>query len=187
MTRRVLAPPVLGILLSVVGLAICPAWAAEPAPPAPVEAQPLERYLPASTSFMMAIRDMPGLRERWKTSGFGQLLADPVVKSYVGMFLDEAEIKEMDDKIRAKVGKSLEEVLALFPGQIVFGLTDLDSLLKIEEEGADKGPFVLLADVQGHGKDVTEVLERLDENEPDDESTDTGTVTRVMIISVKRF
>ena len=176
MTRRILAPPVLGILLMVVVLSVCPAWAAEPAP---VEAQPLERYLPASTSFMVAIRDMPGLKARWKTCGFGQLLADPVVKSYVGKFLDEGEIKDMDDKIRAKAGKSLEEVLALFPGQIVFGVTDFDSLMKIEKEGGDKGPFVVLADVQGHGKDVTEVLERLEENEPDDESTDTGTVTRV--------
>lgn len=176
MMRRILAPSVLGILVMVVVLPVCPAWAAQSAP---AEAQPLERYLPASTSFVIAIRDMPGLKERWKVSGLGRLLADPVVKSYVGVFLEEGQIKGMGEKIKARTGRSVEELLSFFPGQVLIGITDFASLAELGKEGRKKGPIVLLADVRGHGKDVTEVLERLGEDEPGEGSTDTGTVTRV--------
>ena len=92
----------------------CLGLAAFSAPTNSSRAADPEKILPDSTLFFVKAKSASDLREAFKQTSFGQLLADPAMKPLKD---DSAQrIKDATKELKAKVGVSLEELLSLPQG-----------------------------------------------------------------------
>jgi len=109
----------------------------------------MEKALPESTLFFFKIKNFADLRDSFKQTGFGQLLADPAMKP-----LKDDAIAKMEDgnkDLKAKLGVSLNELLTLPQGAVT---------LAVVTKADPKMPVSLLisADAGSNKAKMTEVM-----------------------------
>src|SRR3954469_3667501 len=75
-----------------------------------------EKAFPASTFAYLKIENAAKLREGFKASQFGQLLADPAVQPLRQDV--KAQLEESSKKLKDRIGVSIEELLTLPQGPI---------------------------------------------------------------------
>ncbi len=109
-----------------------------------------EKALPDSTLFFFKVKNVAELRESFKQTSFGQLLADPAMKP-----LKEdaaAKVEESSKDIKAKLGVTIGELLSLPQGAATFAI--------VSSKTDPKMPVALLitADAGSNAAKMTEVM-----------------------------
>jgi hypothetical protein len=127
----------------------CLGLAVVSAPSTTARAADPEKSLPDSTLFLFKVKNVAELRDSFKQTGFGQLLADPALKPLKDDAI--AKVGEASKEVKAKLGVTVGELLSLPQGAAtvaVIGKTD------------PKSPVALLisADAGQNAAKMTEVM-----------------------------
>lgn len=127
---------------------------------------PAEKCLPQTTFGFVKVENAAKLREAFQSSQLGQLAADPATKPLRDEILER--LKEPSQKLRARVGLSLGELLQLPQGEV--------SLALIATEGGDQ-PVALLvsADAGENQAKMTELMDKLTAMAKEDGDTQVST------------
>ena len=108
-----------------------------------------EKTLPDSTLFFFKVKNVSELREAFKQTSFGRLLADPAMKPLE----DDAagKVEEASKAVKAKLGVTIGELFSLPQGAATFAVIG---------KGDAKIPVVLLisADAGKNAEKMTEVM-----------------------------
>ena len=81
-----------------------------------VRAADPEKTLPDTTLFFFKVKNVAELRDSFKQTSFGQLLADPALKPLKDDFAKKFDGEQGNKEIKAKLGVSLGELLSLPQG-----------------------------------------------------------------------
>jgi len=135
----------------------------------------LENYLPETTSFVLSTADTSNLYDRIRKCSLFRLASDPEVAAYLGVG-DDLDIEDFQKEFKDEAGIEFSEFLSFFEGQVILAVLEFDTMIK--EDLEHDLPIVILADISGHEDDVEAVIERLEENE-EDEETDSANTLRV--------
>ena len=108
-----------------------------------------EKTLPDSTLFFFKVKNVAELRESFKKTSFGQLLADPAMKPLEDDFAGKLE--EASKDVKAKLGVTLNELLSLPQGT---------ATVAVVAKADAKVPVALLisADAGKNAEKMTEVM-----------------------------
>lgn len=135
-------------------------WAEDlpkPVPASGAEAV-LEESLPANAALTVLIRNVPGLLDRWGQSAPGKAWEDAQFRKFLAPLRKGMRIDAWDEELKAKTGRTLKELLELFPGSAAI------SLALPENPGRGAQPrLALIGDIGDNGKDVEEALGKLAE------------------------
>mgnify|MGYP001816167645 FL=1 len=101
----------------------------------------LTGIVPAGAPMVVYVADVPASIDNWEASPMAQLWNDPQVRAFFAPLRDELEIDRWDEVIREETGHSLEEIEAMFTGDLVFFVEGFDISL---EEGAEDADFQLV-------------------------------------------
>jgi hypothetical protein len=113
---------------------------------------PAEKCLPGTTLGLVKIDNAAKLREAFRASQLGQLAGDPAVQPLKDEVLEK--LREPSEKLRARIGLSLGELLRLPQGEV--------SLAVVATEGAPQPVAVLLmADAGENEAKMSELLDKL--------------------------
>lgn len=115
-------------------------------------AGPAERSLPATTVAYIKVENVVELREGFKASQFGRLLADPAMKALKESILDKLD--EANKSARAEVGLSIGELLDLPQGAV--------SIAVVATQGGPRPvDFLVTADAGKNAKPMADLLAKL--------------------------
>jgi hypothetical protein len=113
---------------------------------------PAEKSLPGTTLAFVKVEDAKQLREGFRASQLGQLLADPALQPLKDDVA--SKVKETDGKVRAKIGLSIGELLELPQGEL--------SLAVVATEGGPQPVALLIAaDAGANQQKMDELMEKL--------------------------
>jgi hypothetical protein len=87
------------------------AAAAEPA---------LDRLVPGDAALVVALEDLPGLRQRFATSPFGRAWADEDVRRFLAPLYSNPGYLELVEQVKTETGHSPEELLGFATGDLLF-------------------------------------------------------------------
>jgi hypothetical protein len=141
----------------------------------------LDAVVPADTTVLIKISSAPDLLERWSATPFAKLWTDPQIKSFFAPLREELEIDRWKETVKEETGRELEELIAMFSGDLIFYMPSLhEEIRKLEESDDDDAmpAMVILADVA----DNEEALEKLildQQEQEDDEASEEHRVTRI--------
>jgi hypothetical protein len=141
-----------GLLGLVALLAAVPARAGAPA----------EKCVPGTTFGFVKIENAAALRQAFQASQLGQLVADPAVKPLKDEILEK--LKEPSEKLRARIGLSLGELLSLPQGEISLALIATDG-------AAHPVAIVVTADAGENQAKMGELLDKLTQMAKDEAET----------------
>lgn len=115
-------------------------------------AAPAEKCLPQTTLGFVKIENAAQLREAFKSSQLGQLAADPATKPLKDEILER--LKKPSEKLRARIGLSLGELIRLPQGEV--------SLALVATEGGEQPVAVLVsADAGEKQAQMSELMDKL--------------------------
>ena len=109
-----------------------------------------ETIFPATTRAWISISDFRGLQERFDASPYGQLIADPAMKSFIDHLREQ--VSKNGKQRLAKLGLTLEDLEKVPGGELAAGA--------IEIEGGRLATLVLV-DTTGHEAEAKELVERI--------------------------
>jgi len=132
-----------GLSVAVVAALVVPAASAAGFPAS-------ETIFPATTRAWISIADFRGMQQRFKSSPYGQLVADPAMKTFVEHVREQ--ISQNGKQRLAKLGLTLEDLEKIPGGELAAGA--------IEVEGG-RLATVLLVDTTGHEAEAAALVERI--------------------------
>ena len=109
-----------------------------------------ETIFPATTRAWISISDFRGLQERFDASPYGQLIADPAMKTFIDHLREQ--VSKNGKQRLAKLGLTLEDLEKVPGGELAAGA--------IEIEGGRLATLVLV-DTTGHEAEAKELVERI--------------------------
>jgi hypothetical protein len=111
-----------------------------------------EKAMPDSTLFFLKVKNVAELRESFKQTGFGQLLADPAMKP---LKEDSAvRIEQSSKELKAKLGVSISELLSLPQGVVTIGVVSCKTDPKLPVA------FLVSADAGSNAAKMTDVMNK---------------------------
>lgn len=111
---------------------------------------PSETIFPATTRAWLSVPDPDAFRERFDRSPYGQLVADPAMKTFVDSVRDQ--ISRNGRQRLEKLGLTLDDLEKLPGGEIAIGAIEGES---------GRLATLLLVDVTGHEADATALIDRI--------------------------
>lgn len=132
-----------GLLVAVLAAHLVPAASAAGFPAS-------ETIFPATTRAWISIADFRGMQARFKSSPYGQLIADPAMKTFVEHVREQ--ISQNGRQRLAKLGLTLEDLEKIPGGELAAGA--------VEVEGG-RLVTVLLVDTTGHEAEAGALVERI--------------------------
>ncbi|MFM7244491.1 MAG: hypothetical protein ACKO40_10020 [Planctomycetaceae bacterium] len=132
-----------GLLAAVLAAHLVPAASAAGFPAS-------ETVFPATTRAWISIADFRGLQQHFQASPYGQLVADPAMKTFVDHLREQ--ISKNGKQRLAKLGLTLEDLEKIPGGELAAGA--------VEVEGG-RLATVLLVDTTGHEADASALVERI--------------------------
>lgn len=134
----------------------------------------LEPAVPSNAGLVIVVRDMPHTMEMWKSSPLKALWDDPDMQSFFSSMLGDLDIDSWDEKAREATGYTVDELLAMVEGDVVFFIPDFGAALEAEpaddEAESSDGPdfhFVIAAAVGDHAKKIEKLFLRMEDEEDD--------------------
>ena len=109
-----------------------------------------ETIFPATTRAWISVADFRGMQDRFEKSPYGQLIADPAMKTFVEHLREQ--ISKNGKQRLAKLGLTLEDLEKVPGGEL--------AAAAIEVEGGMLAT-VLLVDTTGHEEDAKAVVDRI--------------------------
>jgi len=111
---------------------------------------PSETVFPATTRAWLSISDFRGLQERFERSPYGQLVADPAMKTFVDHLREQ--VSKNGKQRLAKLGLTLEDLEKVPGGEL--------AAAAVETEGG-RLATVLVVDTTGHEDEAKALVERI--------------------------
>ncbi len=145
-------------------LALCLAasiLAAATAPAAAASSRRLEQVLPADTTMMLLVEDLPGLRAAWPGLPWVRAWNEPDIQAFFAPLRDAAGDGDWLGLLEGTGGRA-EELMALVTGQVAVVLPDARTLLDAAGEGSGHPTVAVLAHVGDRGAELTALLSRPD-------------------------
>lgn len=128
---------------------------ASPALEAAVES--LTDVVPSGSPLVFAVADVPTTLAAWRGSPTAKLWNDPQVKAFFAPLREEIRIDRWDDLVRQETGRTIDEIAAMFTGQLVVFVDAFELDLTPGEQDADFS-IALLAAVGDNGPALEAVL-----------------------------
>jgi hypothetical protein len=94
----------------------------------------LTEIVPEGAPMVTYVGDVQASMDNWGSSPMGQLWNDPQVKAFFAPLWDELEINRWDDVVRSETGHGIDEIKAMFTGDLVVFVENFEVFL---EEGAE--------------------------------------------------
>ncbi|MGI9177561.1 MAG: hypothetical protein ACR2IT_06865 [Pirellulales bacterium] len=111
---------------------------------------PSEKIFPATTRAWISISDFRGLQERFDRSPYGQLIADPAMKTFIDHLREQ--VSKNGKQRLAKLGLTLEDLEKVPGGEL--------AAAAIEGENG-RLATVMIVDTTGHEADAKALVERI--------------------------
>lgn len=134
----------------------------------------LPRALPADTTVVFYVRNVPELLANWEHSPGGKAWQDPEMRKFFAptvRFLEEDKAGNPLHEFRKSTGLEPRELLELFPGEVALAILRIDPYLRDEEKNDPQ--MVLLAQIGANRAKIEELVrkgrEKSGEHEVDEE------------------
>ncbi len=116
----------------------------------------LTDVVPAGAPIVLYVADVPGALDQWAESPAAELWNDPQVKTFFAPLREGLEVDDWDRKVRKETGYGLDEIMAMFTGDLVLYLESID----FDFDHPDDDPEVSIAIMATLG-DSAEKFEKL--------------------------
>ena len=130
----------------------------------------LTDIVPEGAPMVTYIADVQGSMAQWEASPMGRLWEDPQVRAFFSPLRDELEISRWDEVVRRETGHGIDEIKAMFTGDLVVFVEDFEISL---DEGAEDFDFKMaMAVAVGDNADEVERMILEQEQKFADEASD---------------
>jgi len=93
--------------------------------------------VPEGAPMVAYVADVQGSMTQWESSPMGRLWEDPQVRTFFAPFRDELEISNWDEIVRRETGHDIDEIKAMFTGDLVIFIEDFSFSLDEDVEDVD--------------------------------------------------
>lgn len=115
----------------------------------------LDELVPAGQAVVLAVEDLPAVRERFEQSPYGRAWADPDVARFWAPFWQIKEVREWQTELRDETGMGLVELAGLISGDLLFC-----ARVEAKSDGELGGRWLFAAEVGEAEARLRDVLER---------------------------
>lgn len=143
----------------------------------PASAGNLVDVVPDGAPVVYYVADVPDTLAQWEGSPMAELWADPQVMAFFAPLREDLEGGKWDEMVRKETGYGLDEIMAMFTGEMVAYLESFEFDLDTPDDAPDIS-MAVVADVGDNGSKLEELILRQEERADDENEADGDEVER---------